>query len=417
MFRYILLLSFTTMCWSSFAQTLTNNSSIIRDNVFTINPARTGSFYHFSGDKLSGSEATAHISNYWIGNQSSNSFFLGSFHTALKSNKELSKFGLGLNVFNDKSHILSRTGINLSYAYKINFKENVRLSFGLNTSYLNQSINLTNAVIKHPDDPDLLNGNWNGNYFNIGSGANFWFSDKKDNKSKLVFDFAANNLLNSLYNLKEGNYLNANHSSLSPAFFLQLDYTLTLAKDSVDAKQKKLELNDKKERENKFLTDKIKEQSILKQGIKDSNISDSLKIFKLDSIDNNLNETLEMINKAYENGAKNESSTKKEGFAYSFNPFFATTENINMPWEFHLGIRHAVKFKGVPFKLLFGNSFQIQTNNFDAINGRLLTINSFIGCRISDHFSFVFDLDNNINTYNRNNDVFRIGTSVKYNIF
>ena len=66
--------------------------------------------------------------------------------------------GLGGYIFNDRNGIINRTGLQLSYAYHINFNNQYQLSFGLSVCGYQFSLDASNALIYSLDDP-LLNNN------------------------------------------------------------------------------------------------------------------------------------------------------------------------------------------------------------------------------------------------------------------
>ena len=68
------------------------------------------------------------------------------------------RIGLGAHIYNDHNGIVSKTGIELTYAYHINFDNNYQLSFGLSGSGFQYKLDDSEAYIKNPDDP-LLNSN------------------------------------------------------------------------------------------------------------------------------------------------------------------------------------------------------------------------------------------------------------------
>jgi type IX secretion system PorP/SprF family membrane protein len=66
--------------------------------------------------------------------------------------------GIGGYFFNDRNGIINRTGMQVTYAYHINFENQYQLSFGLSVSAYQFNLNTSNARIYNIDDP-LLNNN------------------------------------------------------------------------------------------------------------------------------------------------------------------------------------------------------------------------------------------------------------------
>lgn len=405
--KYIIISILTFSFFEIFSQ---NTSTTIRENVFVLNPARTGSINSFHTNSYDGKEVNAHFSNFWSGYKTANTIANASFHSHLASKESTySKMGLGINVNNEQVHILNKTRLTASYSYRYKFKYNElnRLSFGFNTSFLNQFANTSRANVKNIDDPSLLNGEFNGNFFNIGSGANF-FHQSKSEKHALSIDFAANDLLNSRYNKtnQTGNFLNRNNGGVSPSLFMQVNYVL-VSRRKYEAFKESAE---KKSYED--VSKKVKSLGYKTDEILNSDLSDSTKLYLIDSLKTNLLETDDNFTKAK---AKILEEEINKSSMYIFNPYFTTLNQFNLPWEFHFGFRHSFKPKKMKTQILFGNGFIFQTsNNFDLISGSRFSFNTFLGFKFNNKFSFIMDMDNNINTFNRVNDVYRLGTTVFY---
>lgn len=74
------------------------------------------------------------------------------------------KFGLGLQVFNDKAGILSNNGIQVAYAYFIDLNSDWKLNFGLSASLSQKSIDFNSATL-FEDEPSILQGNVSNTLF------------------------------------------------------------------------------------------------------------------------------------------------------------------------------------------------------------------------------------------------------------
>jgi type IX secretion system PorP/SprF family membrane protein len=68
------------------------------------------------------------------------------------------RVGLGAHIYNDRNGIVSKTGLELTYAYHINFNDEYQLSFGITGSGFQYKLDDSKSFIYNPDDP-LLNSN------------------------------------------------------------------------------------------------------------------------------------------------------------------------------------------------------------------------------------------------------------------
>lgn len=68
------------------------------------------------------------------------------------------RVGLGINLFNDRNGIITKTGLELTYAYHINFDDAYQLSFGIAGSGFQYKIDDSETYVYNPDDP-VLSGN------------------------------------------------------------------------------------------------------------------------------------------------------------------------------------------------------------------------------------------------------------------
>jgi type IX secretion system PorP/SprF family membrane protein len=89
---------------------------------------------------------------------------------AMDKSFDSEKIGIGFIAFNDKRHLLSQQGFQLAYAYRFPFGNQKRLdmsdntyvyqdwllSFGLGAGLLNQRLDLSEAIIKNPNDRLLM---------------------------------------------------------------------------------------------------------------------------------------------------------------------------------------------------------------------------------------------------------------------
>lgn len=74
--------------------------------------------------------------------------------------------GVGGSIFSDRNGIVTKTGLQLAYAYHINFNNEFQLSMGLSGSAFQYKLDDSNSVLVDADDPVLL-----------GSNKQFWVPD------------------------------------------------------------------------------------------------------------------------------------------------------------------------------------------------------------------------------------------------
>ena len=68
------------------------------------------------------------------------------------------RVGLGANIYSDRNGIVSKTGLEITYAYHLNFDNNYQFSFGISGSGFQYKLDDTDTYIYNPDDP-VLNSN------------------------------------------------------------------------------------------------------------------------------------------------------------------------------------------------------------------------------------------------------------------
>lgn len=81
--------------------------------------------------------------------------------------------GLGVVISSDRKGVNNRIGGNLSYSYKIRFKEKIFLQLGLSLGAINQSIDYSKASIENPNDPSLFVNSQNKTTFDASAGLVF----------------------------------------------------------------------------------------------------------------------------------------------------------------------------------------------------------------------------------------------------
>ena len=85
------------------------------------------------------------------------------------------KAGLGLNVYSDRTDILTTTGARAAYSYGFNISEEHLLKFGLGVGILNHRIDYANAIVEDQSDPNLFSTAQNKSAVDADFGiAYFW---------------------------------------------------------------------------------------------------------------------------------------------------------------------------------------------------------------------------------------------------
>lgn len=312
---------------TSYSQDIPFTSDYIQNPIIQ-NPARAGKNNYFDTSK---SKLFVSYRNYWLNFSKPSGLATVSFDIGVK-NKPI---GLGVSAYNQDLSMISRTGLGLAFAYHLHLngknhtlnKKQVYLLLGIQLNYLNQRLNLRNALVKHPDDQLLIKGNWNGNFlnFDFGTALNVDLVDTDKKKSKIVFDFSIGNLLNIASNGK------------GKSVFYDLDNGIG---------------------SNIFLSARWNYEVLV--GVKNNAKSKVKTSFKEDN--SNV-------------GIDNDTVVNKSIFI-GIEPIFSTLVNLRSVTNFDIGYSFFIKFKNE--SLFFGNILQMQTKaNKDARFP--LGINSFAG--------------------------------------
>ncbi|MCA1481374.1 type IX secretion system membrane protein PorP/SprF, partial [Bradyrhizobium sp. NBAIM08] len=80
------------------------------------------------------------------------------------------RIGVGLSANADKAHILSRTGVQLNFAYHLVENDSWQLSAGILAGVMFQNFSFGNTRISDPNDLALFSGERNATLFNGGFG-------------------------------------------------------------------------------------------------------------------------------------------------------------------------------------------------------------------------------------------------------
>ena len=118
-------------------------SSQYYSNQFVTNPALTG-------NKGTTNAFLTHRTQ-WVGIAGSPQTSYFTLDGALKKDG----VGLGMVMYSDVTDILSRTGANVNYSYKLNINTDNHLTFGLALGVINNKINFSKAVVLDYSDPYL----------------------------------------------------------------------------------------------------------------------------------------------------------------------------------------------------------------------------------------------------------------------
>jgi len=160
----LLILAFTGLCSGVFSQQfpILDNYLI---NPVSISPAFTG--------KLNLFEAFLTYRNEWVNIPG------GPVEGALNIDGALNKnMGLGGNIQINKAGPLTNFMVNLNYAYHLQIAKEHFLSFGINISAYQNSIDYSKAVVGNPLDPLLQgNGKTTETYMNVGAGLLYAWKD------------------------------------------------------------------------------------------------------------------------------------------------------------------------------------------------------------------------------------------------
>jgi type IX secretion system PorP/SprF family membrane protein len=82
------------------------------------------------------------------------------------------KMGIGLIGYNDAIGVAANTGLNIAYAYRFKLGSRTTMSLGLQPTYTNVSLKLSNVVnLVDVDDDIFTGGDITRNVFNVGLGA------------------------------------------------------------------------------------------------------------------------------------------------------------------------------------------------------------------------------------------------------
>lgn len=165
--KIIIVLLVIGFSWTLKAQQMGSFTQTM-ENQYLINPA------------VAGSDATMPVflgyKRLWTGiNEAPTSQFL-TFHMKLAGNLG----GVGAKVYNYSTGPVSKAGMNLSYAYTLKLKKDLKLSFGLSGALYQINLDKTELTIANPDDAIINEGSQkfivpDANFGTYLQGKNFYF--------------------------------------------------------------------------------------------------------------------------------------------------------------------------------------------------------------------------------------------------
>jgi len=134
-------------------------------NPVSVSPAFTGKYYKFQSVLTYRHESTNLAGAPITGNLQ----FDGS---------PTKNMGIGGNVLFNKAAIYQNISVNLNYAYHLQLATDHFLSFGINASFYNNYLNLSELVVRNPTDPMINDRDKiSESYFNVGLGFLYNWKD------------------------------------------------------------------------------------------------------------------------------------------------------------------------------------------------------------------------------------------------
>lgn len=130
-------------------------------NEYLVNPAVTGSDKYYN--------AHAMFRNQWVGITDAPRTYYLSVHGPLWKDK----MGLGGAVFNDVLGAVTKSGMQLSYAYHLKLTEKYKLSFSLSTGFFQWAVNGAELNLQTTSDIALSSGNMSVWTPDFGAGLRF----------------------------------------------------------------------------------------------------------------------------------------------------------------------------------------------------------------------------------------------------
>ena len=365
----------------------------------SINPARSGALYHRVDQSMTGSEVNASVGAYWANGQSANTMVRAGVHHGFGNVSHTdgpgpARMGVGLQAFNDRAHLLGRSGLSVSYAYSVYSKDlNHRISFGMNASYVNQNVRLGNATIRDLDDALLMQNDWSGNFFNLGVGLTYRV-DGPEGKNNFVVDLVSTNVLNARFSqeadgiIQSRNFLYDQTGGIAPGYHMQAAYSIVVASNEGGKGQRP---NNEKGGYTEFRRTLEMDESYTVQEL------DSLYALQQTTPVVSTDDSSEAIKQQEE----------RQSFQYRMIPSVNMLYEPQSPIQISIILGNAISFPRPNVRLLFGFGTQLQSGLSNATSsGMAISFHSYGGVALFDRFRLLLNVDNNVNTFMRHNDVY-----------
>lgn len=135
------------------------------DNHFLVNPAAAGEHGHLVG--------LLNHRRQWVGLEGAPVTNVLALNTPLRNKNS----AIGLNITSDRANIFQRLSGGITYSQRFNFSRKIDhyIAFGVSLGFVNNSINLGDAVVEDMDDILLQQGNdaFNGTSLNVDAGLRY----------------------------------------------------------------------------------------------------------------------------------------------------------------------------------------------------------------------------------------------------
>lgn len=135
------------------------------DNHFLLNPAAAGEHGHLVG--------LLNHRRQWVGLEGAPVSNILSLNTPLRNKNS----AVGLTIKSDKANIFSTLSGNITYSQRFNFSKKIDhyIAFGASLGFVNNSIDLDDAIVEDPTDLLLQQGNdaFNGTSLNVDAGLRY----------------------------------------------------------------------------------------------------------------------------------------------------------------------------------------------------------------------------------------------------
>jgi type IX secretion system PorP/SprF family membrane protein len=207
--KKIIIIAYILISIKSYGQQDPMNTMFAYNKLQT-NPAYAGgkdilsirAVYRYQWTKLAGAPQTANI----------------NIHAPLKNER----IGLGLSVINDRLGVTNQNWLMMSFAYRLPFKNDTKLSFGLSGGMYLYNIRVSDLAATDIGDP-LAASDFKGTSANVGSGIYYY-------GTKFYVGIASPNLIPYKYRFdeKESNDIN---SKQIPHLFIMGGYTFEMGEN------------------------------------------------------------------------------------------------------------------------------------------------------------------------------------------